>query len=49
VDADVRLAPGAARAALALAEELGVAALTAFPRLQTGTAVERAVLRWPPC
>jgi len=44
LDADVALAPGAVSAALALAEELGVRALTAFPRLRTGTAIERAVL-----
>jgi hypothetical protein len=44
LDADVRLAPGAVAAAVALAEELRVEALTAFPRLETGTAIERAVL-----
>jgi hypothetical protein len=44
LDADVLLAPGAVGAALALTEELDASALTAFPRLRTGTAVERAVL-----
>ncbi len=44
LDADVALAPGAVGAALALAEDLGASALTAFPRLRTGTAIERAVL-----
>jgi len=44
VDADVRLEPGAVRAALALAARAGQPGATAFPRLETGSAAERVVL-----
>jgi len=44
VDADVRLAPAAVRSALALAVRAGQPGATAFPHLETGSAVERVVL-----
>ncbi len=44
VDADVRLEPGAVRAALALAARAGQPGATAFPRLETGSVAERVVL-----
>ena len=43
-DADVRFAPGAIAALLELAESTGAPGATAFPYLETGTPIERAVL-----
>lgn len=43
-DADVRFAPGAVAALLEFARERGAAGATAFPFLETGTIIERAVL-----
>lgn len=43
-DADVRFAPGAVAALLELAESTGAPGATAFPFLETGTLIERAVL-----
>jgi chlorobactene glucosyltransferase len=44
LDADVRFEPGAVGALLAFAREGGALGATAFPRLLTGSAAERAVL-----
>jgi Glycosyl transferase family 2 len=44
LDADVRFAPGAVGALLAFARERNAPGATAFPRLVTGSAAERAVL-----
>lgn len=43
-DADVRFAPGAVAALRELADSTGSPGATAFPFLETGTAIERAVL-----